>query len=183
MAMVSPTIRARTTARFLPLSLSPCHIGFSCWSCWAAYFAHLGTLPSRPSGERVELLALAVPSLFACHDESLLSQNPQVNTRGQLHSGTSEIFLPLKCWIALYYKIGYNPGMDSAKLAQAVVEMMKPRVERMGVSKMRSLTSSAINRMKGPIFVEAPHKRTPIAVVVKYEDYLKVQNVLFEVEE
>ena len=66
----------------------------------------------------------------------------------------------------------------SRLLAQAVMKMANPRVERIGVSKIRLLTGHALKNMKGPIFIEVPHRTTPIAVVVKYDDYLRVQQAL-----
>jgi hypothetical protein len=68
---------------------------------------------------------------------------------------------------------------DIELLAQAVINMTKPRVERIGVSKIRMLTGHVLRKMEGPIFIEIPHRSTPVAVVIKYEDYLRVQQALF----
>lgn len=64
-------------------------------------------------------------------------------------------------------------------LIRALVKMMNPKMALIGVSKLRLLNRKAIRALDGPLFVEVPKSKVPIAVIIPYEDYLRVQNALF----
>ena len=64
-------------------------------------------------------------------------------------------------------------------MLKAIIDLLDPHTERMGVSKMQHLSSEALSGLRSPIIVEVTGRTTPLAVVIPYSRYLAVQEAMF----
>jgi hypothetical protein len=69
--------------------------------------------------------------------------------------------------------------MDDTRMLKAIINLLDPRTERMGVSKMQHLSSEALDGLTAPIIVEVTGRTTPLAVVIPYSRYLEIQEAMF----
>ncbi len=72
--------------------------------------------------------------------------------------------------------------VNPENLVQAVMQIIDPRIEHVGVSKLRQLNLRELRRLKGPILIESPGSNPPLAVIIPFSTYMQVQKVMFGVE-
>jgi hypothetical protein len=73
--------------------------------------------------------------------------------------------------------------LDIERLGEAAKNLTNPRFERIGVSKLRMLNWQALRSMRGPIYIDVPKSKKPVAVIVRYDAYLAIQSALYGLDD
>jgi hypothetical protein len=72
--------------------------------------------------------------------------------------------------------------VDYENVIKAVLGLVPPRLDRVGIGELRTFTSKRLMGMRRPIAIDSPVQAEPLAVIVPYDRYVLVQEELLKPE-